>query len=133
MSEQQRDESGHFSEKVTDRDVLEVFQRTSEPVLTAREVASELPITREATVRRLNRMHESGLLDRKDAGSSAVVWWTTGERDDGGKNNTENETMDETAFARQLSRQAIATRYSDDYFGQHPGWDEGLDDLGENA
>lgn len=75
MSEQQRDESGEFTEKVTDQDVLKVFDYADEPVLTASEVAAELPITREAAGRRLNRMREDGLVDRKETGARAVAWW----------------------------------------------------------
>jgi len=75
MSGQQRDESGEFTEKVTDQDVLKVFDYADEPVLTASEVASELPITREAVGRRLNRMREKGLVDRKETGARAVAWW----------------------------------------------------------
>ena len=75
MSEQQRDDAGKFSEKASEQDVLLVFDAASDPVLTASEVAEELPITREATVARLNRMCEAGLVDRKETGARAVVWW----------------------------------------------------------
>ena len=75
MSEQQRDESGEFTEKVTDQDVLKVFDYADEPVLTASEVATELPITREAVGRRLNRMREEGLVERKQTGASSIAWW----------------------------------------------------------
>lgn len=40
---------------------------------------------------------------------------------------------DESAFARELSRRAIANQYGDDYFAENPGWAADLDDLGENA
>jgi predicted transcriptional regulator len=75
MSEQQRDEGGEYAEKVTDQDVLKVFDFADEPVLTASEVAAELPITREAAGCRLNRMREDGLVDRKKTGARAVAWW----------------------------------------------------------
>ena len=45
MSDQHRDEGERSGEKVTDRDVLEVFGRVIEPVLTANEVTTELPFT----------------------------------------------------------------------------------------
>lgn len=45
----------------------------------------------------------------------------------------ETPAADESAFARELSRQSIASQYGDDYFSTHPGWDEDLPDLGENA
>ena len=72
---QQRDASGRFGEKATEQDVLEIFDSAADPVLTASEVADQLPITREATVRRLNRMHEAGVVGRKNTGANAVAWW----------------------------------------------------------
>jgi hypothetical protein len=40
---------------------------------------------------------------------------------------------DESAFARELSRKAIANQYGDDYFGENPDWADDLEDLGENS
>ena len=45
----------------------------------------------------------------------------------------EADDPDESAFAREASRRAIATRYGDDYFGTNPEWADDLGDLGENA
>lgn len=75
MSEQQRDDSGQFSEKVSDNDVLKAFDRAPAPVMTASELADELPMTREAISRRLGRMREAGLVDRKKTGARSVAWW----------------------------------------------------------
>jgi DNA-binding HxlR family transcriptional regulator len=77
MSEQQRDESGKFGEKVTDQDVLKVFDYADAPVLTAAEIADELPISQSAMNSRLNRMREDDLVDRKQTGARAVAWWAT--------------------------------------------------------
>lgn len=63
--------------KISDQDVLKVFDNADEPVLTASEIAEALPVTRQAVNYRLNRMHEEGTVDRKNAGASAVVWWAT--------------------------------------------------------
>jgi DNA-binding HxlR family transcriptional regulator len=76
MSEQQRDESGKFGEKVTDQDVLKMFDHADAPVLTAAELAAELPLSASAVNSRLNRMREEGLVDRKETGARAVAWWT---------------------------------------------------------
>ena len=46
MSEQQRDESGEFSEKVTDQDVLKAFDAADAPFMTAGGLAAALPISR---------------------------------------------------------------------------------------
>jgi len=75
MSEQQRDESGRFGEKVTDQDVLKTFDYADAPVLTAAELAAELPLSASAVNARLNRMREDGLVDRKETGARAVAWW----------------------------------------------------------
>jgi hypothetical protein len=77
MSEQQRDESGKFGEKVTDQDVLKMFDYADAPVLTAAEVADELSLSASAVNSRLNRMREDGLVDRKQTGARAVAWWAT--------------------------------------------------------
>lgn len=119
MSEQQRDDTGRFSEKVSERDILAAFAAADEPVLTAPDLADRLEMSRQAVTYRLKRMQEAGLVDRMKAGANAVVWWATGD--------------DESAFARQASRHAIANQYGDDYFRQHPEWGDDLPDLGENA
>jgi len=75
MSEHSRDESGQFSPKVTAQDVLKAFDRTDDPFLTAPELADTLGVTRHTITRRLREMQETGLVDRKEAGSHAVVWW----------------------------------------------------------
>ena len=77
MSEQSRDASGKFGEKVTDQDVLKVFDFTDEPFLTSGEIAEQLPVSRAAINNRLNRMQEAGLVDRKETGARSAGWWAT--------------------------------------------------------
>lgn len=60
---------------MSEQEILEAFDRADAPVATAKEVADELPITKDAVGYRLNKMHDRGLVGRKDAGASAVVWW----------------------------------------------------------
>ena len=50
-----------------------------------------------------------------------------------GDTGSDDEDTDESAFARRLSRKAIADQYGDDYFGENPDWADSLSDLGENA
>jgi len=57
---QERDEGGRFAGKVTERDILKIFDRTGEP-MTAPELAEELPITADAVTYRLKKMKEKGL------------------------------------------------------------------------
>jgi DNA-binding Lrp family transcriptional regulator len=74
MRDQQRDEGGRFAGKVTEQDILKIFDRTGEPV-TAPEIAEELPITSDAVTYRLKNMKEKGLVERKKTGANSVVWW----------------------------------------------------------
>jgi len=73
--ERPRDESGKFEETVTEQDILKVFDRADEPVLTANDIADALPIGRDAVYRRLRDMHDKGLIGRKETGARAVAWW----------------------------------------------------------
>ena len=68
-------ESGRFEGEVTEQDILKLFERADEPVLTAQEVADEVPITRAAVTYRLNKMHEKDLIGKKETGARAVAWW----------------------------------------------------------
>jgi predicted transcriptional regulator len=77
MSEQQRDDSGEFTAKVSNQDVLKAFDTADAPVLTANELAEELSLSRSAMNHRLNRMRDDGLVERKQTGARAVAWWAT--------------------------------------------------------
>lgn len=71
--------------RVSDEEILEVFRRTDDPVLSTSEVADELSIKRRATLTRLQRLAENGVLARKQAGGRNTVWWlATDERSRGG-------------------------------------------------
>lgn len=76
MSEgQPRNEGGRFGEKVTEQDILKIFDSADAPFLTAQEIADELPISREAVHYRLSKMKEKGLVGKKKAGARSVGWW----------------------------------------------------------
>lgn len=70
-----RDEGGKFEGEVTEQDILRVLDRSEEPVLTASEVADELPVGDKAVYLRLRDMHDDHLVGRKKVGGRAVVWW----------------------------------------------------------
>jgi DNA-binding Lrp family transcriptional regulator len=61
--------------KISEQDILKVFDNTDEPFLTAAEIADALPVSRQAVNYRLTKMHEEGLVGKKKAGASAVGWW----------------------------------------------------------
>lgn len=77
MNETDRDEHGQFTETVTEQDILKEFDYADAPFLTATELGEALDISRQAANYRLKQMREEGYVDRKQAGSRAVVWWAT--------------------------------------------------------
>jgi predicted ArsR family transcriptional regulator len=78
MSENQpRNEGGKFGEKVTEQDILKVFDAAEDPFLTAAEIADQLPISRQAVHHRLETMREKGLVDKKKTGARGAGWWAT--------------------------------------------------------
>jgi predicted ArsR family transcriptional regulator len=62
----------------TDEDILEVFVRSSDPILTATEIAAELDIGRRGLLARLEELEDEGFLISKSVGSRSVVWWYPG-------------------------------------------------------
>lgn len=73
--DQPRSKSGEFEDKVTENDILALFKEADAPVLTAAEIAEQLPLTRQAVNYRLKQLQEQGLVGRKEVGARAVVWW----------------------------------------------------------
>jgi hypothetical protein len=73
--ERKRDEGGKFEGEVTEQDILRVLDRSEEPVLTASDIADELPVGDKAVYLHLRDMHDDGLVGRKKVGGRAVVWW----------------------------------------------------------
>lgn len=63
------------SPSVSDEEILEVFREAADPVLTASEVAAELPIERRGLLDRLKDLEEGGRLQSKSAGGRSTVWW----------------------------------------------------------
>lgn len=71
------DDSPGRKPRVTDSDILDVFQNTRDPVLSTAEVAQALPIKRRGTLNRLRSLEEAGELESKEIGGRNTVWWTT--------------------------------------------------------
>lgn len=74
MSERDRDAQGRFEEKIKLSDVLEMFD--DEP-LTATEIANRLDISNRAALNKLNDLHDEGMINRKEVGAKAIIWWRT--------------------------------------------------------
>jgi predicted ArsR family transcriptional regulator len=63
---------------VTDDEILTVFETSTDPVLTASEVAEQLPIERRGILTRLADLEEQGFLRSKIVGARSTVWWYPG-------------------------------------------------------
>ena len=63
--------------KMTDEEILSKFKESSDPVLTATEIAGEAEMTRQAISRRLEKLKDQGYVSRKKVGGRAVVWWVS--------------------------------------------------------
>ena len=59
----------------SDEDIIEAIENGDTPVLTTRDVADALPISRRAVSNRLNRLHDEGRVESMDVGPKAKVWW----------------------------------------------------------
>lgn len=108
-----RDDQGRFTAEFDEVEILEAV-REHAPAST-KEIADAVGCSRQNADRRLRQLRERGAVASKKTGP-ALVWW-----------------VDDSEFARRLSRKSIATRYGDDYFAENPDWAEELPDLGENA
>lgn len=66
---------GGRPQKVTTNDVLEELRSVNEPVGTAAELAEKLDVSSQTIVRRLEELDDRGVVNRKQVGANAVVWW----------------------------------------------------------
>lgn len=60
--------------KVTEDEILAVFKREQDPVLSANEVAEAVGMTPQGAYYRLENLKESGKLKRKSLGRD-IAWW----------------------------------------------------------
>ncbi|MDS0295354.1 HTH domain-containing protein [Halogeometricum luteum] len=71
-----RDKEGKFTELTTSEAVLKILEESSDPVMTAKEIADELEVSRDTVGRKLAQLAEKGEVEQKKVGARAVVWWT---------------------------------------------------------
>jgi len=60
---------------VSDGEILDVFRKSSDPVLTAPEIADQISISRRGILDRLRNLEENGILQSKKVGGRRTVWW----------------------------------------------------------
>jgi DNA-binding Lrp family transcriptional regulator len=70
-----RSGGGTYEVEESDEDLLEVFQESERPVLTAKQIAGEVSIGRKAVLERLRGLEDRDVLERMEVGARAVVWW----------------------------------------------------------
>ncbi len=64
--------------RVSDEEILDILRQSPDPVLTASEIATELPIKRRGLYDRLVKLEEEGVLVSKKVGGRTTVWWFPG-------------------------------------------------------
>lgn len=67
-------------------EVRAAFEESGPPVVTANELGEALGVSRRTALRWLKQLRDSGLVERKEVGARAVVWWWAG--DDGERDRT---------------------------------------------
>jgi len=70
------EESGGRKPVVSDSQILELFISASDPVVSAPELAEELPISKTGVYKRLRDLDDRGLVDSKKFGQGRA-WWIT--------------------------------------------------------
>jgi len=68
--------------KVADETILQEIALHPDPVVTAAELSNHLNYTADGVRRRLHGLEDEGLVESRQVGANAVVWWIT---DDGRK------------------------------------------------
>ena len=98
--------------RVDDDEIVAVFDAAKTPVLTTRDVAEQLPISRRTALTRLKALREAGRLESMDVGAKAKVWWADTDR--GEESTAPAEPLrdlvgmldeDEAAAARERSQE----------------------------
>lgn len=80
MSNDERQETGRYTERISLDDVRSVFEAVDGPVVTSGDVAEAVDCSRETARRKLRTLEEHGrVASRKTAGR--VVWWVVNERE----------------------------------------------------
>lgn len=74
MSDPPQSQGGR-APRVSDADLLAVFDDTDDPVLSTGEVADCIPIQRRGTLDRLRDLEEQGYIASKSIGGRNTVWW----------------------------------------------------------
>lgn len=61
---------------VSDEEILEVFRKASDPVLTTKEIAEEIDLGRRGAYDRLRKLSHEDSIEMKKVGETGAVWWS---------------------------------------------------------
>ncbi|MBV0926385.1 HTH domain-containing protein [Halomicroarcula limicola] len=65
----------HGNERVSDKELIETFEKIEGPFVTASELSNHLPISRAAINKRLKQLWEADRINRKKPTSTMIGWW----------------------------------------------------------
>jgi predicted ArsR family transcriptional regulator len=60
---------------ISERELLEFIQNSDDPFVTAKDVATGKGMAQNTALKHLRKLHDSGRINKKKIGGSAVVWW----------------------------------------------------------
>ena len=63
--------------RLTDQEVLRLVTLHPEPVVSASDLCEKMDMTQRGANKRLQRLVDAGFLQKKEVGSSAMVFWIT--------------------------------------------------------
>ena len=61
--------------RISDDEILAVFRRSTDPILTPREITDRVNIGRQTLHDRLVNPEDMGTIESKDVGARAKAWW----------------------------------------------------------
>jgi len=75
MSRDRDPKTGQFTMKASGKDILRWMENHEDAAVTATEVAEAFDIDRATAKRRLDGLNKEELVERKEVGARAVIWW----------------------------------------------------------
>jgi predicted transcriptional regulator len=60
---------------MSDEELIDSVRSGDDPFVSAREVAEANGMARQTAYKHLQRLYESGRIEKKKVGGSAVIWW----------------------------------------------------------
>ena len=63
------------NKKVGEKEILEAIALSPDPIVTAAELAQSVDYSPDGMRNRLQELYDDGLVNKKDVGARATVWW----------------------------------------------------------